>query len=523
MTAHNPEQMKAMQELHARLRAAAIERARVDFKAFVRLFMPLVIPMDWWPHEGAPPDEEKGKWLVWGRHIDVICDKLQALADGTLGKKRLMIFLPPGSSKTVIASNLFPAWCLGRWGNWKLLSIGHTVSLAEDKFGRVVRDLIKTPEYQEVFPDRLIKEDKKAAGSWGISSGGIYQNAGAGTSIAGHRANLGILDDILSEQTAMSSTEREHINKWYPQGFTSRLLPNALTLIINTRWHLMDISGYLLKTQPDLWEVISIPALLDAKAAELLGLPEGTSYWPEQWSTEYLQQQKANMPQTQWNALYQQTPIQEDGNILKAKDFMIWDDVEPPEGITDVVITMDTAFSEKSHADYSVILTAGIFKERRPHPVDDSKVMIVPHVILLGVQRGRWSFPTLRDMAFKAVERHKPNTVIIEKKASGQSLIQEFTKAGVPVQEYMPDRDKVSRAHSVTGLLAQHRVWLPKRSWYQMTMDEVAAFPNGEHDDIVDALVMLLIYMRDSWQITLETDAEWGREPVQLKAKKTYW
>lgn len=513
----------ALQELHEKLRQAAVAKARTDFKTFVRLFMPLVIPLDWWPGDGQPPDDEKGKWLVWGRHLDLICAKLQALADGTLGKKKLMIFLPPGSSKTVIASNLFPAWCMGRWGNWKILSVGHTITLAEDKFGSVVRDLIRTQEFQEVFPDRYIREDKKAAGKWALTSGGSYQNAGAGTAIAGHRGNLGILDDILSEQTAMSKLERENINKWYPGGFTSRLLPNALTLIINTRWHLMDISGFLLKTQKDEWEVISIPAILDEKAAALLGLPEGESYWPEQWSKEYLLQQKASMPATQWNALYMQHPIQEDGNILRAKDFMLWEEPGPPENLKSVIMSLDTAFSEKNTADYSVILTAGIFEVRLPHPTDDTKIQVVPHIILLGVQRGRWDFPTLRDMTLRTYDRQKPDVVIVEKKASGQSLIQELAKSGIPVKEYTPDRDKVARAHSITGILAQNRVWIPRRSWFANFMDEVAAFPNGAFDDQVDALTMALIHMRDSWQITLETDTSWGQEPKELKLKKGYW
>lgn len=505
-----------LQALRDKLREAAVAEARVSFKAFVKLMTPYVIPGEW------------GKELKWGAHIELICRKMQDLVEDKLigkdgkPKRKLQLFLPPGSMKSVLASNLFPAWCFGRHSTWKVLSVGHSTDFAADKFGRVVRDIINTDAYREIFPDIAIRQDKSAAGAWGLTSGGVYQNAGAGKGIAGHRANLGILDDVLSEQTALSKTEREKINNWYPGGFTTRLLPPDVSyqLLINTRWHLNDLSGFILKLQPDEWEVISIAAIVNETTAKLLNLPAGGSYWPEHWPFDYLMSQKATLPPSQWNALYMQSPVQEDGNILKEKDFNTWDEGEPPP-CRAILMAMDTAFSEKTGADYSVILVAGIFNVREE--LGDGKMYDVPHLILLGVKRGRWGFPKLREIAMDTYDRHKPDYVVIEKRASGQSLIQEFRKADIPVIEYNPDRDKVSRAHTVTGILSQHRVWVPQRSWTAPFMDEVVAFPNGEHDDQVDAFVMGLIFLRDNFHIQLNTDYDWGREEPESKKKRGYW
>ena len=492
----------ALLELHGQLQNELYAQARDNFEVFVRLMAPEVIPMEWWPNPEPPPPSEHGKWLVWGAHLTLICSKLQALENGTLGKKKLMIFAPPGPMKTVIASNLFPAWYFGRHLTHKILSVGHTTEFAEAKFGRVVRDLMMTPQYKKIFPEAMIREDVQAKGSWQLTTGGMYQNAGAGKQIAGHRANLGIMDDLISEQTANSKPEMEKINKWYPGGFTTRLLPNALQLLINTRWRVNDISAEILKLDKDEWEVVSIPALFLKERPECvamakqLGLPLGGSYWPEQWTKEHLLSQKKRLPAIDWEAQYMQTPVAMEGNVFKERDFLEWPDVDPPAKIDAIVLSMDTAFSEKTSADYSVLLVAGVFHlEEELH----DRPFQVPHVILLGVRRGRWPFPQLREIAMQMCDKHKPDYVIIEKKASGQSLVQELRLAGVPVVEYNPDRDKLARAHSVTGITSQKRIWMPNRSWTAAFKEELLAFPNGEKDDQVDAFVQMLIWYRD-WE-----------------------
>jgi hypothetical protein len=267
---------------------AAMAKARTSFHAFVELMAPLVIPEDYKP----------------GRHIELICWELQEIE--AKRNDRLMLEMPPGSMKSKITSVLFPAWILGVHPNWQILAVSHSKELAE-KFGRETKNLVETPEYQALFPDTRIRPDSRAAARWGTTAKGEYYCTGAGANIAGFRGNIILADDLLSEITAFSKIDREKIVAWWGPGLRSRLLPGGGMVLVNTRWHLADVSGSLkalAKSNPDAdqWRNISIPAILDAKSADLLELEEGSSYWPELWSTESLLKTRENLVAARWAA-----------------------------------------------------------------------------------------------------------------------------------------------------------------------------------------------------------------------------
>jgi hypothetical protein len=242
-----------------------------------------------------------------GRHIELLCDRLQKVADGKI--KRLMVFLPPRSSKSLITSKIFPAWYMGRNPNHEIMSVSHSDQLASD-FGRSVRDIVNTEEYQRIFKGVQLKADVKAAGKWKTNQNGSYYAAGVRSQIAGRGAHLALLDDVMSEEDSFSEAGRRYIKEWYPSGLRTRLMPNGSIIIINTRYHFDDLCGWLLKQETDLtenkWEVISIPAWLDSTAAELLGLPEGHSYFPEWKPDEVLrvdeQEIRASNGSRYWDA-----------------------------------------------------------------------------------------------------------------------------------------------------------------------------------------------------------------------------
>ncbi|HYF37782.1 MAG TPA: hypothetical protein VD994_20945, partial [Prosthecobacter sp.] len=425
----DPVALREKQELLDRLKERARALARDDFYTFVKLMAPIIIP-----------------GFVDGRHIKLICDKLQALESGQLRTNRLMIFLGPGSMKSRIASILFPAWCFGRKAHQQVLQVSHSISLAEE-FGGRTRDLLKEPEYQAVFPDTVMREDSQASGKWKTTADGMYYAAGAGSNIAGFRGGIGICDDLLSEKTAMSKLERQKINDWWVPGFISRMLPGAPVVLINTRWAVDDISGHLLKVaasdpKADQWEVISIPVILDEESAELLGLPVGSSYWPEFWPMERLETLKANAlksgGQRYWSALYLQKPVLDDGNIFKRQHFQEWERSKPPT-CDYILMSMDTAFSTKDSADFSAIQIWGIW-HYEDH-TDKGEPFWVPNMTLLSALKGRWDFSELVEKAQTCNERYQPDAILIEKKASGQSLIQVLRRFGLSVLEYLPDRD----------------------------------------------------------------------------------
>ena len=488
-------------------------RARTDFLTFVRVFAPTLVS-DW----------------KMGRHIEVLSRKLQDVQEGKI--KRLMVFLPPRSSKSVICSKLFPAWYIGNSPNHEIMSVSHSDQLSSD-FGRSVRDIVSAEEFQQIFKGVSLRADVRAAGKWKTNLNGSYYAAGVRSQIAGRGAHIAILDDVMSEEDSFSESGRKYIKDWYPSGLRTRIMPNGSIIIINTRYHYDDLCGWLLKQELDReskysipWEVVSIPAWLDEVAADLLGLPVGSSYFPE-WKPDHLlkideEEIRASNGSKYWESLYMQNPSPEEGGLIKKDWLQEWEYSEPP-ACDFVIQTYDTAFSTKTTADYSVIQTWGIF--RMPEEYSTGEEEYAANLVLLSNLKGRFEYPELRRLAREMYMKFRPDICMVEKKASGQSLIQDMRRSGIPVMEYLPDRDKVSRVHAATPLLESGRVWLPtNKDWAEDLLAEALSFPYGAHDDQVDAMTMAIHYVKDSWRLTHPDDPNWDDDENPRKHKRVaYW
>jgi len=521
------EKSQAQEYIHSVL----ISKAREHFYTYVKLMAPETLP------EG----------FINGSHIEVMATELQRIERRTVKStllggtevifgKRLQIFLPPGSMKSKIL-NLFVTWVFGRHPKWRILHVGHTKQFAEDNMGRQIRDLMQSPEYNTIFPNTLIRKDVKAAGRWDTTEGGTYYAAGAGVPIAGRRAHISICDDVISEQTAYSDTDRAKINTWYVPGLRTRLLPGASEIIVNTRWHIDDLSGFIMRADEESkvpWKVISIPAFLNKESSDLLGLPEGESFWPELWPTELLLDKKGDkgMSEAKWNALYMQNPVPEEGNIFKEAEFKYWTDAEPP-ALEYLLVSLDTAFSTRETADFSAFSVWGVFKTGLEDLL--GKEVIVNNMILLECGRGRWEFPVLCEKVMEINKAYSnPDAFLIEKKASGQSLIQELRRRNLPVTEYIPDKDKVSRAHACTPFLKSGRVWVPAdrldddtirpKSFARELISEVTQFPFDIHDDLTDTFTQAILWMRDSFNVTHEGYDDYQDEDAgAYQPRLSYW
>ena len=484
--------------------------AKDDFLTFVKLIAPTLVS-DW----------------KMGKHIEVISNKLDDLENGHI--KRLMVFLPPRSSKSVLCSKLFPAWYIGRNPEHEIMTVSHSDQLASD-FGRSVRDIVTTEKFQEIFSTVTLRSDVRAAGKWKTNQNGTYYAAGVRSQIAGRGAHIAILDDVMSEEDSYSEAGRRYVKEWYPAGLRTRIMPNGAILIINTRYHFDDLCGWLLKQEEEMseyktipWDVVKIPAWLDEEAAELLDLPEGGSYFPEWKPKEILEideaEIKASNGSRYWNSLYMQDPTPEEGGLIKKKWIQEWEYEEPPT-CEFIIQTYDTAFSTRTTADFSVIQTWGIFSlfEQNEMGIED----FAPNLILLGNVRGRFEYPELRRTAQMLYSKHRPDVCIIEKKASGQSLIQDMRRSGLPVKDYTPDRDKISRAYAASPIMEAGRVWIPKnKKWADELIEELTRFPHAAHDDQVDALVMAIHYLKESWHVTHPDDPVWEDERRQKRV--AYW
>ena len=441
--------------------------------------------------------------FIAGAHHRMVAKKFEDIANGKI--KRLIINMPPRHTKSEFASYLFPSWVIGRAPKTKIIQTTHTAELAVS-FGRKVRNLLDTSEYKSVFDDVGLQADSTAAGRWSTNHGGEYFAAGVGGAITGRGADLLIIDDPHSEQDALSETALEQAYEWYTSGPRQRLQPGGAIVIVMTRWSLKDLTSKVLKAQgyaenADQWEVIEFPALM----------PSGQSCWPEFWKKEELEGVKASLSVAKWNAQWQQNPTSEEGAIIKKEWWQRWKEDEVPE-LEYVIQSYDTAFSRRETADYSAITTWGVFSPKHGGP---------PHLILLDAKKGRWDFPELKNQALKQYNFWEPETVIVEAKASGTPLTQELRQVGIPVVNFTPSKgnDKVTRVHSVSPLFESGMIWAPDERWADEVIDECAAFPHGEYDDLVDSTTQALMRYRQGNFVQLPSDDWVDKEPsVHLRS-----
>ncbi len=446
-----------------------------------------------------------GDTFVLGRHHKIIANKFNRISKGKL--KRLIVCLPPRHSKSEFASTYLPAWMMGLNGALKIIQCTHTAELAV-RFGRKVRNLIDSQEFQKIFPDLKLQADNKSAGRWTTNQDGESFYAGVGGAITGRGADLLIIDDPHSEQDALSPKSMDSAYEWYTSGPRQRLQPGGTIIIVMTRWSTKDLVGRLLKKQgdehADKWEVIEFPAIMPETDNPL---------WGEFWKKEELLGVKASLPVAKWNAQWMQNPTAEEGSIVKREWWQNWDGEKVP-AYNYVIQSYDTAFSKKETADYSAITTWAIFEHD-----DDGQ----PNIILLDAKRVRADFPELKRLAWDEYKYWEPDCVLIEAKASGTPLTQELRRMGIPVTAYTPSRgqDKVARMNSVAPIFESGMVWLPDETFADEVREECASFPYGDHDDYVDSMTMALMRFRQGGFLSL--DADYRDEVKLLKKNRTVY
>jgi predicted phage terminase large subunit-like protein len=278
---------------------------------------------------------------------------------------------------------------------------------------------------------------------------------------------------------------------------------------VMTRWSKRDLTGQVLKASAqrggDEWEVIEFPALFE----------NDKPLWPEFWSLKELLALKEELPNSKWMAQYQQNPTSETSAIVKREWWQVWEDEEPPN-CQFTLMAWDTAFEKTTRSDYSACTLWGVFY----HPDDNG--ISQANIILLNAFRDRMEFPTLKRVAIEHYQEWSPDSIIIEKKASGSPLIYEMRAMGIPVQEFTPVKgnDKISRLNAVSDIFASGRVWAPNTSWAEEVIDEVASFPAGEHDDYVDSTSLALMRFRKGGYIGTLLDEE--DEPREFRRRNMY-
>jgi len=451
--------------------------------------------------------------FIDGAHHAKMARAFERVANGEI--KRLIINMPPRHTKSEFASYLLPAWFLGKFPKKKVIQTSHTAELAVG-FGRKVRNLVDSDVYKSIFPGVGLQSDSKAAGRWATNEGGDYFAIGVGGAVTGKGADILIIDDPHSEQeAALSETNPEIYDKtyeWYTSGPRQRLQPGGSIIMVMTRWSKKDLTGQVLKAAAqrsgENWEVIEFPAIL----------PSGKPLWPEFWNIDELEALHQELPNAKWMAQYMQQPTSDVSAIIKREWWQWWEEDHPPY-VNFIIQSWDTAFLKTQRSDYSACTTWGIFD--RP----DDRGVNQANIILLNAFKRRMEFPELKKVAYEQYKDWSPDSIIIEAKASGAPLVSEMRAMGIPVQDFTPSagNDKVARLNSCADIFASGRVWVPRTSWAEEVVEEVASFPSGEHDDLVDSTSQAIIRFRKGGFIRLDSDEE--DEVIYFKSnrRKSYY
>ncbi|MFA5635910.1 MAG: phage terminase large subunit [Anaerovoracaceae bacterium] len=406
-------------------------------------------------------------------HILTLADRLEAVERGEV--KRLIVTMPPRHGKSELVSLRFPCWMLGRHPGVSIVQAGYAESIALTH-SRRARDIFVSPETRKLYPEALYRPERagqdavipqrQAAHEWGTVQGGSYYAVGIGGGLTGRGFDVGILDDPTKDaEEAQSANIREKVWEWYRTVFRTRAAPGAAVIVVMTRWHHDDLVGRLLRLaaedpQADQWEVLHLKAITD-----------GQALWPERYPIEALEGIRTTIGSQAFASLYQGEPEIEGGNIVRREWWRYYRELPK---CTRIIHSWDTAFKGGKTDDWSVCTVWGE-SETGYHLID--------------LWRGRVEFPELKRQVVALNDRDHPVAILVEDAASGQSLIQELRRGTrLPVLPVRPDRDKVSRLTAVTPLIEAGRVLLPERApWLADYVDEMSAFPNGEHDDQVDS------------------------------------
>lgn len=395
-----------------------------------------------------------------------------------------MIFAPPRHGKSALASEIFPAWCLGIDPSEQFMLCSHKQELS-DTFSRNVRNVLGLEAYQELFPATKLSPDSATIQKWTLAgfTRPAMLSVGVGAAPTGQGAKLLIIDDPVGDaDQAESALQREKVWRWYTDTIYPRLEPNAAVVLMMQRWHEDDLAGRLLAAQAraDQWTVVQLPAL--AEEDDPMKRAPGAALWPMRFTAEDLASIRAVNPRS-FEAKYQQRPRPAEGALFKRSWLRV---VEP--SVLPVTLRWvryyDLAYSMRESADNTATIS-GAF---------DS---LSGTLYLRRGRAGRMETPEVRRMIYDFALAEKGVRQGVEDALHGGPIVQDLLRAGPLVASAVVavavERDKYVRAVPVADRAAAGKVAFVRESpnddgWIADWIDELCAFPYGEHDDRVDAV-----------------------------------
>jgi len=471
----------ALAEAETRRRAHRLVavKCRLSLAEFVREFWPVIEP--------STP-------LVWGWVMEAICDHVQALVEGKLGKNNLLINVPPGSAKSTIIAVCLPAWIWCQQddakfnGSFRLICASGSEPIAI-RDSMKCRDVLKSDHYNAVFaPSWKFAPDQDSKGLYRNTLTGFRQAISAGSMITGARGDLILVDDPNGADHG--AADRQAIINWWSNAAYNRLnnMQTGKRVIIQQRLHEDDLTGYILSTDAGQWEKLIIRAEYEVGDTYQSAIgwtdprkEDGELFCPERFPRDVIEAEKRVKGSFGYAGQYQQRPAPADGAIFKKGHLKTYNAEFTPK-FKRIIASFDTAFKDKEENDFSVGLVIG--------DADDG-------YYLLDRWKDKATYPDLK-MRIKAfVARWHPTAVLIEDKASGQSLIQDLkAESKMSIVPIKVDKDKVSRAHVIIPAWESGRIFIdPSMPWVDDFLNQLYVFPKGRHDDDVDAFTQGINYL----------------------------
>lgn len=472
-----------------------------------------------------PPDTDETDESAWDAALDrpihaplaahhkLILEAIERTASRRHG--RLMIMMPPGSAKSTMASVVAPVALMGRRPGFRVLLASYGQDLAR-RHGRRARAVASQRAFAEVYsrvgdnPRHVTINPKTAAADeWALTNGSEYIACGILASVTGLRAHSLIVDDpVRGREAADSPTMRDKTWAAYNDDLLTRIIPGGSVTMILTRWHEDDLAGRILPKDyagesgmiecrdGKEWEVLCLPACCE-REDDPLGRKVGEYLWPEWFDDGHWAIFRAQS--RSWASLFQQRPRPDEGGVFKGEWFPRYG-TAPVEGI--VVQSWDTANKKKQQNAPTVCSTWLITRTG---------------YYLLHVLRERMEYPALKRTVKSQALRFRPSAILIEDKASGQSLIQDLRdEEQLPIIAIEPEGDKLTRAIRCSGIAEAGLVHLPEEAaWMPEWEGEVFAFPLSTFADQVDSMTQFLNWAHDRAVSVQAIGADMPRAAVQ--------
>lgn len=411
-------------------------------------------------------------------HHEIIGKELEHIEkEGDADYKVLLVFVPPRHGKSEECSVGFPAWFLGRNPEKEIITVSYSAELAQD-FGSKTRSIVGGEVFPHIFQGLTLKEDAQAKAKWRTNKGGSYTSVGVGGAITGRGANILLFDDpIKNREEAESAVYREKVWQFFTSTAFTRLEPGGVIVVILTRWHVDDLAGRILANEElsKRCKIIHFPAIAthDEQYRK-----QGEALWPERFDIKALTEIKNTIGPYDWNALYQGSPILTEKQEFKPEWYKFIEEKELEMLATSRYLTVDTAISKASGADYTGFCD---------NEVDSENFWNIR------AWRSRINADELVDNLFALHEKNKYTSIGIEKTAYLDGLKpfldEEQRKRGrfLPIVELK--HNQTAKEIRIRGLIPRYSSGSIRhvKGQCDVLVEEQTQFPNGLHDDVLDA------------------------------------